>query len=196
MATLTINALYAFDPTIFDGFRVPGINDLDPDVEVRRNAPIISRETAIEKIILDTLGLSLVYPSADDMKRAIKTWTEANYSIWVSLYQTICFKYNPIWNKDGKTVETRSSSYNHDSSGTGLHDVTGFDSSAYSPDTKDHSEGNDNGWNHDDFTRTEQGNIGITSTQELIERERSIAAFSLYQVISESFKHEFCVCIY
>lgn len=46
------------------------------------------------------------------------------------------------------------------------------------------------------YERTEQGNIGVTSTQELIERERAVADFSIYDVIVQDFKERFCVIVY
>ena len=196
MATLTLNALYDYDPSIFDGFRVPALLDLDDSIARRTNAPVLSKKTAIEKIIFDTLGLSLVYPSADDLRQAITTWTETNFSVWVGLYQTMVLRYNPIWNKDGVITETHNGSYSNHSDGTGTHNVTGYDSAQFSPDTQDIGNNNGNGSDEYTNTRTETGNIGITSTQELIERERNIAGFSLYQYIADSFKYTFCVCCY
>lgn len=44
--------------------------------------------------------------------------------------------------------------------------------------------------------REEQGNIGVTSTQELIERERSINGVSIYDIIIEEFKKQFILSVY
>lgn len=44
--------------------------------------------------------------------------------------------------------------------------------------------------------RVEQGNIGVTTTQAMIQEQRDISLFSLYDVIMQDFKHEFCVMIY
>lgn len=45
-------------------------------------------------------------------------------------------------------------------------------------------------------SRTEQGNIGITSTQQLIKEEREIAEFNIYEYITQSFKERFCIMVY
>lgn len=40
------------------------------------------------------------------------------------------------------------------------------------------------------------GNIGVTTTQQMIEQERLTAKFSLYQVILDEFKQRFCLLVY
>lgn len=49
-----------------------------------------------------------------------------------------------------------------------------------------------------EVTHTERrtGNIGVTTTQAMIEKEREIALFSIYDVVIESFKEKFCVMVY
>ena len=45
-------------------------------------------------------------------------------------------------------------------------------------------------------TERRTGNIGVTMTQQMIEKEREIAVFSIYDVVIESFKENFCVLVY
>lgn len=40
------------------------------------------------------------------------------------------------------------------------------------------------------------GNIGVTTTQQMIEQERDIAKFNIYQVILDEFKQRFCLLVY
>lgn len=40
------------------------------------------------------------------------------------------------------------------------------------------------------------GNIGVTTTQEMIKQEREIALFNIYDAIIEDYKHRFCVLVY
>ena len=49
-----------------------------------------------------------------------------------------------------------------------------------------------------DETRTTRrtGNIGVTTTQQMIEQERNIAEFSIIEYITQSFKERFCLLIY
>lgn len=44
--------------------------------------------------------------------------------------------------------------------------------------------------------RTEQGNIGLTSTQELIEKQREVVKLNLMDIIINDFKQRFCLGVY
>lgn len=46
------------------------------------------------------------------------------------------------------------------------------------------------------ITRKEFGNIGVTTTQQMIESERDIAAFNWYDIVADSFIAEFCIAVY
>ena len=50
----------------------------------------------------------------------------------------------------------------------------------------------------DEFTRTVRafGNIGVTTTQQMLEEERKLAVFSIVEYIVNDFKNRFCVMIY
>ena len=43
---------------------------------------------------------------------------------------------------------------------------------------------------------TKQGNIGVTSTQQLIEAERQVVLFNIYDIIADSFHKTFCLDVY
>lgn len=47
-----------------------------------------------------------------------------------------------------------------------------------------------------DLTRVEQGNIGVTSTQQLIREQRDVIDYDVYGIIADEFKAFFCVLIY
>ena len=40
------------------------------------------------------------------------------------------------------------------------------------------------------------GNIGVTTTQEMIEAERQTVLFNMYRVIADSFHRTFCLDFY
>ena len=44
--------------------------------------------------------------------------------------------------------------------------------------------------------RTEQGNIGLTSTQQLIKEEREVDQFNIYDYIINDFRQRFCLALY
>ena len=52
------------------------------------------------------------------------------------------------------------------------------------------------GTESEEYVRTEQGNIGVTSTQQLIKEEREIALFEIDDFIINDFKRQFCILVY
>lgn len=96
------------------------------------------------------------------------------------------------------------------------HSVYGFNSSTEAPESKD--VGNYNGTDTYAHTgrqdvdrtfdksttdtgtitneRTEQGNIGLTSTQQLIQEQREVVKLNLMDVIIKDFKQRFCLGVY
>lgn len=47
-----------------------------------------------------------------------------------------------------------------------------------------------------DYTQRRTGNIGVTTTQHMIQEEREIADFNMIDVIIDSFKKRFCIMVY
>lgn len=47
-------------------------------------------------------------------------------------------------------------------------------------------------------TRTgrEHGNVGVTTSQQMIQSERDLVVFNMYDVIAESFIENFCLMVY
>ena len=86
----------------------------------------------------------------------------------------------------GGEVETRT--YTGEDSET--RDHTGKDTLTIDQDTTD------TGSITTDNTTTEQGNIGVTSTQQLIESERNLLRFNMYEYILQDFKENFLILLY
>lgn len=201
MASLSILGLYNYDPSIFDGFRVPGTLD---------------KETVVDTLCLDLAELSLVYPEAETMKQAIKIWTDLHFKEWSDLEETLYYDYNPIWNVDGTETESRNLKIKRDRRGkdtvsnsgsdTNVNQVAGYNAEEFVNRQKDtttyggknetaYASGEDVG-DTGTITRTRGGNIGVTKTQELIEAQREVVQFNVTDVIIKSFKRKFCVMVY
>lgn len=172
-ASMSIIGLYNYDPTIFDDMEVPGN---------------INKGTLINVILERCGGLEVLYPSAPFMKTAIYYWSDANRQAFQRMANSEQLEYNPIWNKDGTIHETI------DSNGTNknINSVKGFNSDSWA----DAAQNDGNSTGKISRTRTEQGNIGVTTTQEMIRQEREISAFSVYYWIADRFKESFCLMIY
>ena len=247
-ATLSLMGMYEFDHTILDFFHYPD------------KWETVDKDVFVNKLLLDTAELEILYPDAEVFKMAIGYWSNAEVSNWNKLYDTTVLEYNPIWNKDGTVTEiekhvknnnytdvtdgkiadhsSTNGSQNTETSGNENTDTTsntneknyvfGFnsDSAAQSGETvtddtgntkTDRSENsktnssantdatttNNTNFKHDEkenidreYTRTEQGNIGITTTQQMINEEREVDKFNLMDYIIDRFKQRFCLLVY
>lgn len=164
----------------------------------------VDRQTCIETILFKNAELEVIYNSPKIMKEAIRVWSVSRQRAWEKLYATLNFDYNPIWNKDGTIRETEDTtgSLNHEgeASGTDEREVSGYNATGYVPAEKNSSDTSntyeDNSAGHRSYTRIEQGNIGVTTTQQMIKEEREISDFSIYDYISDDFMQRFTVMIW
>ena len=130
---------------------------------------VVNKTDVINSILLNCAELEVIYPKFDTMKLAIGVWSAAEQDTWRKMFATQMAEYNPLWNVDADIVNIGS--------------VMGFnESSNWSDAAKE--------------TQRRTGNIGVTSSQSLIEAERSVADFSIIRFITESFKKRFCIMVY
>lgn len=275
-ATISLMGMYEYDHTILDFFHYPD------------KWETVDKDVFVNKLLLDTAELEILYPDADIFKTAIKYWSAAEVQNWNKLYDTTVLDYNPIWNKNGTVTETekhiKNNNYtdvtdgtiaDHSStignqntetsgnentignqntetsgnentnttnntneknyvfgfnsetaaqSGETVTDDSGSTNTDRSENTKSNSSANTNrsensttnssantdatttnntNFKHDEkenidreYTRTEQGNIGITTTQQMINEEREVDKFNLMDYIIDRFKQRFCLLVY
>lgn len=247
-AMLSLMGMYEYDHTILDFFHYPD------------KWETVDKDVFVNKLLLDTAELEILYPDADIFKTAIKYWSAAEVQNWNKLYDTTVLKYNPIWNKDGTVTETEKhiknnnytdvtdgtiadhsstngsqntetsgnentnttnntnekdyvfgfNSENAAQSGQTVTDDTGRTNTDRSENTTSNSSANtdatttnNTNFKHDEkenidreYTRTEQGNIGITTTQQMINEEREVDKFNLMDYIIDRFKQRFCLLVY
>lgn len=223
MAMLSILGLYNLDPTIFDYLTLPTLAEAQKSTKAELISEPFEpdKETLIAYICMELAELSLVYPSPDSIKEMIRVWSRVHHQEWVDLYATMIMAYNPIWNKDGTRTHTVEGDLHVMTGGThtntGVHqttenwdEVTGFDSTEPQPYThsKTKTDGDikdnqntfvyDSQKDHANYTETdsETGNIGVTTTQQMLKEQREIVQYNLYKHICDEFKEQFCVMVY
>lgn len=175
--TLSVMGLYHYDNSLFNTMALP---------------EAVDRSSLIAMILMDCAELEVFLPDPEVMKEALAYWSKTRLPVWNKLYETTQYEYNPIWNKDGTFTETRNLATGANSTSTGS--VAAFNSSTFQNTTK--QESNASGTDTGTIIRTEQGNIGVTSTQELIQRERDVVQFDIYKFIADEFRMRFCIGVY
>ena len=209
MAILSIRGLYRYDKTLFDGMTLP--DGMDKDV-------------LIHQLIAELAELEILYTDPVYMKAIITSWAKANYSVWDRAWNALQIEYNPLWNVDGSVVETENRDLTRagTSSGTSgntrtdnlqqVHEnkVAGFNSTDYqnreqntTRDTGTQQDAGSHSDTHSDrdtgtITRTTRrtGNIGVTTSQQMLKEELELAKVNIYSWIIEMFKGRFCVMVY
>ena len=156
MARLSILGMLEREPGLFENLVLPTAGDITDNAEVIADPWEPIPDLLIANICMECAELELVYPSAPTMKLMIGIWSAARFHEWCGLYNTMIYKYNPIWNVDGIEKETHDLDGKNDrtagltitdtrtytnlkdvQTGAVEHDVTGYDINTYSPNTRD-----------------------------------------------------------
>lgn len=212
MSLLTVEGLYNYDNTLFDGFNVP---------------KGLVKQIAIDAILMRTRELEILYPDFTYMKNRITIWSNKYQINWKKLYDTTVLEYNPIENydrvedwtdTDDETISSaRDNTVKSTSTNEILNNVNITDqNTAFNAGLADHAKQitagdttengnitntekeNVNDGRNRNHTRTGRahGNIGVTTSQQMIQSERDLVVFNLYDVIAESFIENFCLMVY
>lgn len=199
-----IVAYYNHDNTLFDNMVLP------------TQPQPVDKETVINTIFEKCAEFELLYNNLDFLKNMIGHWSRKYFYNWQKLNETLYYEYNPIWNVDAHIVESEDWNENEDitdvytrsstDDSTTIDSVAGYNSENFANANKrkydDSASGEGNETNNRDrdetrnYDQIRQGNIGVTTTQSMINEERALAEFNIYNYIADSFKTEFCLAIY
>lgn len=277
-AQMSILGFYNYDNSVLDGLldslpspkKVPKEDYFYPGDE-------INKDNFLALLFSECAELEIAITDYEILKKMITAWSETKEKQWQSLYNTMYYKYNPIWNKDGKIVRTETetrnlqedfaskeksteekdssfqsidtrnltntetrdiqetaipdtnktitvsvSAYNDNdfqnkdrtsetvsgtSTVTNTGTVTNTDSGTLENTTsgsgnnnisKDSTENRTNtGTVTKEYIDSETGNIGVTTTQKMIQEERELVAnFNICELIVNDFKYKFCILVY
>ena len=210
MAWLSILGLYQYDQSVFDKIVLPDNVD---------------KELVISNILYDNAELGLLYMDLDIIKDMIGIWSRSELDIWDRLNKAFNEEYNPLWNVDEDTKETRNINregsdtrndnrnigFNGTNSSDTVNKKAGYNSNVLENDNSSNTNIKDNntttdtlkstGSNNESmtevFSRKRGGNIGVTMSQQLLEAElETRPKLNIYKYISNSFKERFCLMIY
>lgn len=181
MSLLSVMGLYQYDNSIFDTMELPDG---------------VQRDVVVANILVECAELEILLPDPEVLKQSISYWSKANLQIWQKLYNSTQFEYNPIWNKDGTVTETETRNLKSTAESEAKNAVSAFNSETM----RDQAQTNNKGEGTDTGTitrsRIEKGNIGVTTTQQMIKEEREISNFSIYAYITQAFKRMYCLGVY
>ena len=183
------------------------------DLFSKMNLPVgIDKDTLIDNILLRAGEFEVVYSNPFFFQNAIGAWSDKHNRTFEKWVNALSLEYNPIENYDRMEEwedESNGNSTGETKGATSLNSinenrVSAFDSDLYQPDSynSNTSNGNDesntktNSINNSKHVGRVHGNIGVTTTQQMLESELSLAAWNVYEHITDLFIEEFCIAIY
>lgn len=266
-STMSVLGLYQWDKSLLDGV----VKYLPTPAKIPTDYPdlyypgdVIDADMFKNNLLMECAELEVVYPDFNFLKWAIETWALKEKNVWQKFYNTCYYKYNPLWNKDGKitrtetetrdlqnntsrdlqnseqtqeeTTQTRGDTGDVQVTASNTNDITvtnqvsPFNDADFKnrdkTETSDNSSGeqtttqnlnstgnanttgtttskntgtvnvNDTGTIKRTYEDLEQGNIGITMSQQMAQAERDYVKFNIVDYIIDDFKKRFCILVY
>ena len=186
---ITLNGLYQYDQELFSLLELP--EELDKDVFIG--------------VLLEKAGeFPLIYPSYDYMKYAIGLFSKKwNWTIdkWA---KAINIKYDPLYNFDRneESEDVTNTSAETSSGGQSTNSISAFNDTATNPNyqptnkAESNTSGESSGESHNIHKARLYGNIGVTTSQQMLQSEIDIGYFDIYNSIADLFMSEYCIRIY
>lgn len=91
-SVITLYGLYTWEADLFSLMDWPDAFTGDE--------PILSKETFVNNLLMETINLEVLFPDPEIMKNAIRNWSQKNKAVYNHLIQTTMYQYNPIENYD------------------------------------------------------------------------------------------------
>lgn len=193
-----LSTIYNFDPSIFDGVEFPSN---------------ISVQVFVDSLLMKCGEMPVLYSSPPLLKSLIRVWSKISQYTWTRLAATLTAEYNPIENYDRMEEWADSSinnsrytnSANNTSSGSTKEQVYGYNDLATPADNSastsastsvDTSDSSGNTTSTGSRKGRTHGNIGVTTTQEMLESERRVAMFNFYDAVIRDFQKRFLIWVY
>ena len=210
---LTVSGLLDWDETVLDGLNFCiryNFLQTEPDEKFyfysgQENA------RAKTKVVFECGMLECVHQDPIIFKKAIENWVGVNSLRWTRLFQTTLYKYDAIsnydrteeWEETDEEHEAQNGEGSNNGNSTATHNVGAYNN-AMQKAGEDVSEGSSsyNATGRKDSNKTRKhrarmfGNIGVTTTQEMIEAERRVVSFDIADIIAKEFRRQFCISVY
>lgn len=197
---MSICELYGIDE-IFKGIDIPYSYD---------------KEVLINTILSECMMYQPLYVELPILNQLIINFFNVHYTDFMKLGYLYDLQYendyNPIWNKDGSYIEKESytkdnsfnSNSNENSNSNNINQVSAYDSGDFQNNNKDTLTSNENrtkndsgkeNFNHS-IERQEKGNIGVTTTMNMIKEEINVHkdnSYNKYEIVAKKFYDEFFI---
>lgn len=184
----------------------------------------IDKDTLVGNILMNGGEFEVAYADPYFMQNLIGIWSKKWNRTFTKWVEALSIEYNPLenydrmeeWEDDAKGTLNNTRTHNNqdkrslNTTNTTTEEVSAYDSSSYQPSKKVTSA--DTGTDTMDYSGTIKddggssnnakhkgrihGNIGVTTSMELLEAQLKISEWNLYEHITDLFLKEFVIGIY
>ena len=177
--TISVLGMYNFDNTLFDNFQVP---------------EQINKQDVVDSIMVECAELPLVYTNCDILKGAIGLLSKRRIHAWERMATALFEDYNPLHNFDRYEDSTDDESTASSGIANSVNTVNGYNGDAEHDRQKtDGTSETKRGNKHNAHL---YGNIGVTTSAQMLEGELEIRKQDLISIIVREFKENFCIMVY
>ena len=200
-AKITLFGMYQWmqlnDDDLFSGLTVPtGIN----------------KQTLINTILTNGGEFETLYSDADFMKDMIGLWSDKWQNTMAKWYEALSIEYNPLenydrmeeWSDNKLEHAVASDASNQSGSGNVTNQKSAYDGTGYQ--NHDKADSTSSGTNNATTNTVAQGssthggrthgNIGVTTSQQMLQAQLDVVRFNLYNEIADVFLMELCIYTY
>lgn len=176
----------------------------------------IDKDVCVNHILLRYGEFCVLYPDPDFMYDAIKIFSDTYNRTFTKWADALNIEYSPLENYDrfedwrdiGESINTISSNTTDriTNEQTITKKVSPFENNEFQNSNEDSASviNDSTAWTagrtdiNTDNTRTghTHGNIGVTTSQQMLEAELNISKWNIYENIAKLFANEFCIMIY
>lgn len=190
---ITVTGVYNHYPNLFELMQLPDGVDM---------------ETARDSILFQCGELELLYSEPSFLRAMIGNWSRRRAYKWKTLQGTTTLEYNPIENYDrqeewrDEEAGTSEAGGNTSTTGNSTEKRKGFEggdlveTSGASDSSSAQTTSTGSSSRKSRHSGRTHGNIGVTTSQQMLMSERDVANFSIYDIIAQDFAREFCLYVY
>ena len=172
----------------------------------------IDRTDLINNILEQGASFEILYPDYDYLKFSIGAWSKRWYRTMDKWITALNIEYDPLnnydrheeWTDNDKVSGKTETAAGVNTTGQDELSVTAYNSDQYhnkeKTDSSGTSESTGSSETNTDGTSTHSGhlygNIGVTTSQEMLTQELDVQRFNLIQQITDLFLTEYCIMVY
>lgn len=181
--------LYEFDNTIFDNMVWPQETDAT---------------LAVQAILFKCGLLTPVYGEPALNKQTNTFWSQSNLFEMEQVWKALRSDYNPIENYDRYTDSKRdiidNGTYSTDVDSTTTSKISPFDTGGFQNSDQTTSDSGTHGASGNDrddiYNEHTHGNIGVTTTQQMIQQEIKLRKKSFYDWVADKYANDMCLGVW